>query len=77
MDTGGSTSPTHEGAILKVKRSRHRTCLDVWRSIYSKPLGRGQHQHGSDAARGVVDGRAHWPHVVNTIEPSVCGGDAA
>jgi len=22
-------------------------------------------------------GRAHWRHLANTIEPSVCGGDAA
>jgi len=25
----------------------------------------------------VLDGGAHWHHLVNTIEPSMCGGDAA
>ena len=25
----------------------------------------------------VLDGRAHWRHLANTIEPSICSGDAA
>jgi len=25
----------------------------------------------------VLDGGAHWRHLANTTEPSVCGGDAA
>jgi len=25
----------------------------------------------------LLDGDAHWGHLANTIEPSVCGGDAA
>jgi len=25
----------------------------------------------------VLDGGEHWRHLVNTTEPSVCGGDAA
>jgi len=32
---------------------------------------------GPYADWGVVDGGAHWHNLVNTIEPSVCGGDAA
>ena len=25
----------------------------------------------------VLDGSAHWRHLANTTEPSMCGGDAA
>jgi len=25
----------------------------------------------------VLDGGAHWHHLANTIEPSMCGGDVA
>ena len=25
----------------------------------------------------ILDGRVHWRHLANTIEPSMCGGDAA
>ena len=36
-----------------------------------------QQQYGADADWGVLDGGAHWRHLANTTEPSVCGGDAA
>ena len=40
--------------------------------IYSKRLSTGQNRYGAN-----TDGGAHWRHLANTIEPSVCGGDAA
>jgi len=44
------------------------------RVIYSLLLGRiaalGPRMH-------VLDAGAHWRHLENTIEPSVCGGDTA
>jgi len=45
-------------------------------SIYSKRLGRGS----IGTVRmpiGVLDGGAYCRNLANTIEPSVCGGDAA
>ena len=30
-----------------------------------------------DPRKHVLDGGAHWDHLTNTTEPSVCGGDAA
>jgi len=30
-----------------------------------------------DAGKHVLDGGAHWRNVANTIEPFLCGGDAA
>jgi len=30
-----------------------------------------------DPEKRVLDGNAHWRHLANTSEPSVCGGDAA
>jgi len=40
----------------------------------------GQSKHKFNHIHQVVPmcphGRAHWRHLANTIEPSVCGGDA-
>jgi len=40
----------------------------------------GQRKHKFDRIRhgcaNVPRGRAHWRHLANTIEPSVCGGYA-
>jgi len=41
-----------------------------------KATQEGQHQHGADAYWGVLDGGAHWRNLANTIEPSMCGGNA-
>ena len=53
----------------------------MWATIQlaSSPLAnkKGQHRYGDDGDWDVLDGGAHWRHLVNTIEPSVCGGDAA
>jgi len=49
----------------------------VQRLIYSKPLGRGQHLYDDDADWGVLDWGAYWRHLVNKIEPPMCGSDAA
>ena len=50
----------------------------VWRSIYSKRLGRGWHRYGTDYADwGVLDGGAHWRNLANTTEPCMYSGDAA
>jgi len=32
---------------------------------------------GRHTRKRVLDGGAHWRHVANTFEPSMCGGDAA
>jgi len=42
------------------------------RLIYSKQVSRGQNWYGADA-----DGDADWRHLMDTIEPSVCLGEAA
>jgi len=52
---------------IRQRTADARTCLQ---SIYLKRLSRGQNRYGAD-----VDGG--WRHLVNTIEPSVCGGDVA
>jgi len=49
----------------------------VWCPIYSKLLSRRQHRYGADDDLGVLDAGAHWRHLVNMVEPSVSGGDAA
>jgi len=53
----------------------------MWATIQlaSSPLANknGQHRYCEDGDWDVLDGDAHWRHLVNTIEPSVCGGDAA
>jgi len=49
----------------------------VRRSMYSKRLGRGQHRYGANTDWGVLGGSAHWHNLANTIEPYVCGSDAA
>jgi len=33
--------------------------------------------YSADAYWGVLDEGAHWHHLANTTEPSVCDGDAA
>ena len=55
-------------------KPRWRTA-DDWtypQSTYSKQLSRGQNWYGTDA-----DGGAYWRHLMNMIEPFVCGGDAS
>ena len=47
----------------------------VRRSIYSKRLGRGQHQYGADVD-GLYYMGTYLRHMANTIEPSLCDGDA-
>jgi len=42
------------------------------RSIYSKRFSRRQNRYGVDA-----DWDAYWRNLANTIESSMCGGDAA
>jgi len=49
----------------------------VQKLIYLKRLSKGQNRYGVDASCGVLDGGAHWHHLANTSEPSVCGGDVA
>jgi len=64
--------PTCGGAILRVNWPAHGMPGDVWRLMYSKQLSIGQHRYGAD-----VDVGAHWRHLANTTELSMCGGDAA
>ena len=49
----------------------------VRRSIYSKPLSRGQNRYGADADWGVLDRGTLWRNLANTTERSACCGDAA
>jgi len=42
-----------------------------------KATQQGQHRYGVDADWGLLDSGAHWRHRANTVESSVCSGDAA
>jgi len=44
-------------------------------SIYSKQVSRGHHRYGADVDWSVLDEGAHWRHLANTSELSVCLGD--
>jgi len=46
----------------------------AWQSIYSKRLSRRQYRYGADC--DVPDGDAQWYNPANTIEPSMCSGNA-
>jgi len=72
----GSRSPHMKGAVLRAKRGRHRTCLDmsIGRYTRSDPAGGST---GTGADWDVLDEGAFCRHLANTTEPSVCGGDAA
>ena len=74
----GVQIPVCEGAILRAKGGRPRTCPGhVQWLIYSKLLSNGQNRYVADDDRVVLDMSAHWLHLANTIPLSVCGGDAA
>jgi len=65
---------------LRVKRGRPRTCpvVDILRMTLEGAALVQSHQYGADADWGVsTRWGTHWCHLVNTTEPSVCGGDAA
>jgi len=68
----------HEGKILWVKRWLDQDKPGhIQQLICSKRLSRGQHRYGADSDCSVLDGDAHWRHLSNTFEPSVCGGNTA
>ena len=75
------TAALNRGRHLYLAGRPSRWALDlteyVWRSIYSKRLSRGQNRYGANADWGVLDGGAHWRHLVNTIKPTVCRSDAS
>jgi len=50
-----------------VNRAKTAATIEMPFRLWSRV---GQNNH-------VLDGGAHWRHQENTIEPSVCGGDAA
>jgi len=73
----GVQMSTREGTILRAKRSRSghvRTCPAV--GIF-KVTQQGAELVQCGCRLGVPDSGAHWRHLTNTIERSVCGGDAA
>jgi len=43
----------------------------------SEQVSNYQHWYCVIADWDVLDGDAHWRHLANTIEPSMCGSDAA
>jgi len=57
---------------LKKTRWRTADALTFPQLIYAKQLSRGHNQYSMDA-----DGAAYCCHLANTVEPSVCGIDAA
>jgi len=66
----GVEIPTCEG----VKRGQSRTCLDMCGNRYAQSNSVG----GSTGTCVDVDwGGAHWRHLANATEPSMCGSDAA
>ena len=67
---------TCEGEILRAKRGRPRTRPNMSVDILKAT------QQGAEPVRcgcrlGCTGWEAHWRHLANTIEPHVCGGDAA
>jgi len=74
---GGPYPHTQRGNIrMNRGRTEHAwTCPLV--DIPVLKLSRGQNQYGLDADWGVLHEDAHWRHLMNTIELSMCGGDTA
>jgi len=68
---------TREVALLRKGQVHDMTGHVRRTSRYSKRLSRGQNRYGADADWGGLDEGAHWRHMVNAIEPFVCGGDVA
>jgi len=81
VDLGGTKEPCirwspdlpREWAIMRAKRDRPRTCaVDKLKATQ---------QEAASVQRGYRLGctrwYAHWRHLANTTEASVCGGDAA
>ena len=67
--------PSWEGAILRGKGRPIVKYTDALRSSVQKRLNRSR-CHGNHFLAFYVWG-AHWRHLKNTTEPSMCGGDAA
>ena len=72
----GVEIPVRERAILRAKM---RPAQDMSDRQYTQS---GSAHQGSERVLcgchcGVLNSGAHWHHLANTIEPSVCGGDAA
>ena len=69
----GVQVPICEGEILRAKK---RLAQDMSGCLYIQSDLAGTAEYGADA-----DGRnrwgTHWRRLLNTIEPSVCGSDAA
>jgi len=63
---------THEGTILTAKRGRPSPAVDIL-----KANKKGQNWYSAEADLGVLHGDAHWRHLANMTEPSVCGDNAA
>jgi len=45
--------------------------------LMEMPFGIGTRVGQGNIVRNLLGGGAHWRHLLNTIKPSMCGGDAA
>ena len=52
-------------------------CPDMSEIDALKATQKGQYRYGADADWGVLEGGTYLRNLANTIEPSMCGGDAA
>jgi len=61
-----------------MNRAKTAKPIDLPFALWTR-VGRTKHKFNRirQVAPMCRHGRAHWRHLANTIEPSVCGGDAA
>jgi len=70
--------PTREGAILMAKRGRPRTCPDMSGAVdILKATQQGAASVRCGCRLGCTRWGAHWRHLTNITEPSVCSGATA
>jgi len=64
--------------LLDVSCAKTAGPMDLRFGLWTQ-VGRKKHKFNRirQVAPMCTHGRAHWCHLANTIEPSVCGGDAA
>jgi len=73
----GAQIPMHDGSVLRAKRGWPKICPDMCNSQYTHSDSAGGRNGLVCMPIGVYYMGAHWRHLVNTMEPSMCGGDAA
>jgi len=72
----GGPDPHMRRAILRAKRGQTRTCLDMSGGRYIQNDSAGGRTSMMKMPIGCTKWGAHWRHLVNTTELSVCDGMA-